>query len=57
MLITPLCYFEKSQRINCFIVFPCLLEVRELTVAEGHKFQKEVKNTLNSDFGRLIFKN
>ena len=25
--------------------------------AEGHKFQKEVKNTLNSDFSRWIFKN
>ena len=38
-------------------MYPCLLEVREMAVAEGHKFQKEVKNVLNGDFGRWIFKN
>ena len=57
MWITALWSFKKSQNINSFIVYPCLPEVREVTVAEDHKFQKEIKNALNGDFGRWIFKN
>ena len=45
-------HIHINNLINSFIVCPCLPEARELTVAEGHKFQKEVKNALNGDFGR-----
>ena len=57
MQITALCSFEKSQNFISFIEYPCLLKVREVTVAEGNKFQKEVKNVLNGDFARWVFKN
>ena len=45
-------HIHINNSINSFIVCPCYLEARELTVAEGHKFQKEVKNFLNGDFRR-----
>ena len=38
-------------------MFPCQLNVRERTVAEGQKFQKEVKNAVNDKFTKLNFKN
>lgn len=55
--MTPLYLFENCKKINLFTVCPCLLESRELTVPEGHKFQKQVKIALNGDFGNLISKN
>ena len=48
------CSFEKFKKIYSFMVCSCLLESSKLTFAEGHKFQKEVKNALNGDLG-LVF--